>query len=74
MLDRDLYEVDHSLDPALVSQLYHYSTMFLALSWFFEALYKTSQEMLEERGGANTEEGRIGGGSLYDVGWLGGAS
>ena len=61
VLDHSLYEVDHSLDPALVSQLYHYSTTFLSLSWFFETLYKASQELLEERGGTNTQEGGLDG-------------
>ena len=59
VLDHSLYQVDHTLDPALVSQLYHYSTAFLSLSWFFETLYKASQELLEERGGANTQEGTV---------------
>ena len=59
VLDHSLYQVDHTLDPALVSQLYHYSTAFLSLSWFFETLYKASQELLEGRGGANTQEGTM---------------
>ena len=65
VLDHSQYEVDHSLDPALVSQLFHFSTTFLSLSWFFETLYRASQELLEERGGANTQEGTVWEGSIF---------